>query len=148
MLERHNVMREITAIDTCKTWRDTKRYLYNWDGIEVATRDSVWFARIEANRSCCENFGYFSLNDEDASYFIGADLLEVDVVDTALNTRKLAEADLCLQHEGNIMFVNFVTSKGVLQFAVYNEHNGYYGHVVQVGKVTLDGVTLTHEDTL
>ena len=30
--------------------------------------------------------------------------------------------------EGGVMFVNITTSKGVLQFVAYNEHNGYYGH--------------------
>ena len=26
------------------------------------------------------------------------------------------------------MFVNINTSNGLLQFAAYNNHNGYYGH--------------------
>lgn len=29
-----------------------------------------------------------------------------------------------------VMFINIETTKGFLQFVVYNEHNGYYGHSV------------------
>lgn len=32
----------------------------------------------------------------------------------------------------NISFINFETGKGVLQFVVYNMHNGYYGHDVSI----------------
>jgi len=28
------------------------------------------------------------------------------------------------------MFINIDTSEGLLQFAAYNSHNGYYGHSV------------------
>lgn len=28
------------------------------------------------------------------------------------------------------MFINVETTRGLLQFAAYNEHNGYYGHDV------------------
>jgi hypothetical protein len=28
----------------------------------------------------------------------------------------------------NVYFITFETSNGTLQLAVYNEHNGYYGH--------------------
>ena len=87
------------------------------------------------------------LNDEDTAYFVGADLISVEVVDTALNTKKLKEADISVSY-GGIMFVNFVTSKGVMQFVLYNEHNGYYGHDVHVGRTVADVTTIRHKDTL
>ena len=31
---------------------------------------------------------------------------------------------------GSAMFINVETTRGLLQFAAYNEHNGYYGHDV------------------
>ena len=42
------------------------------------------------------------------------------------------------------MFVNINTSNGALQFAAYNEHNGYYGHeaVVISEKSDLDAKRL------
>ena len=33
---------------------------------------------------------------------------------------------------GSAMFINVETTKGLLQFAAYNEHNGYYGHGVKL----------------
>jgi hypothetical protein len=66
-------------------------------------------------------------SDDEFHEFIGAELLSVDIVDKALN--KKTDIDV---YEGGIIFVNIETSKGILQFAVYNEHNGYYGHSARV----------------
>lgn len=30
------------------------------------------------------------------------------------------------------VFIDFETSKGKLQFVLYNDHNGYYGHYVTI----------------
>ena len=37
-------------------------------------------------------------------------------------------------HFGGIQFVDFVTDRGTFQLAVYNSHNGYYGHGILVLK--------------
>lgn len=37
-------------------------------------------------------------------------------------------------HINQIQFVDFVTSRGTFQLAVYNSHNGYYGHGIIVAK--------------
>lgn len=66
-------------------------------------------------------------SDDDFSEYIGSELLCVDVVDKALN--KKTDIDI---YEGGIIFLNLETSNGTLQFAVYNEHNGYYGHNAKV----------------
>lgn len=137
-------MTKILSIDENKTWSGTQDS-YTWDGVEVVTDGGTWFARIDNMQGCCETWGYIKLNDESVDYFVGSDLLSVEVVDTALNVKKLADIDL---NEGGIMFVNFVTSKGVMQFAVYNEHNGYYGHDAQVGYTKGEKTTLTHEEVL
>lgn len=73
-------------------------------------------------QSCCENWGYFMSNDalED---FIGAEVLDVKLVDECLNVAKAPTI-----YEGDIMFVNIETNRGTLQFVAYNEHNGYYSH--------------------
>ena len=60
--------------------------------------------------------------------FIGAELLDIKVVDTALNVESVKK-ELPYGHDGgDTMFVNLETDKGTLQLAVYNDHNGYYGH--------------------
>lgn len=60
--------------------------------------------------------------------------MEVKVTDTALNQKvltKMEEEYIC---NGSIQFVDFITNNGVFQLAVYNVHNGYYGHGILVAK--------------
>lgn len=85
------------------------------------------------SQCCCENWGYFSSND-DFNDFIGAEVLSVAVVDDALTTTVVPDL-----YDGSCMFVNIETDKGLFQLACYNEHNGYYSHeavVVENGVVT------------
>lgn len=77
---------------------------------------------ISDGQSCCENWGYIT-SEDNYEDFIGAELISVAGVDS-----KLAHVELQEIHEGDMMFVNFNTSEGVLQFVAYNEHNGYYAH--------------------
>lgn len=107
-----------------------------FDGYKVCTEDHEVMILISNEQNCCESWGYFDSND-DANQFIGANLHEVRLTDTALNMAALdangliwnGEIDL---DEGSIQFVDFVTDAGVFQLAVYNAHNGYYGHSVIV----------------
>jgi hypothetical protein len=138
-------MSKILSIDEYKTW-NADGYPDKWEGIAVTTATHTWFVRIEAGQSCCETFGSVYLNDEDSYYFVGSDLIDVEVVDMALNTKKLAEHEITDYAE--TMFVNFTTSKGIMQLVVYNEHNGYYGHDAQVGRTTAEDTTIIHVETL
>jgi len=45
---------------------------------------------------------------------------------------------------GGICFVDFITTNGTFQLAVYNSHNGYYGH----GIVVAIDEKIVHDDTL
>jgi hypothetical protein len=99
-----------------------------WDGFEVTTTTQKIKLLIDNQASCCESWGHFWVNDKPEE-FIGAELLGVEVVDTALNVQKLDDLSL---DEGEVMFVNLKTSVGVLQFTAYNSHNGYYGHTAKV----------------
>ena len=76
----------------------------------------------------------FSLN---GGATVCAEIRGVTVTDTALHTR-----DLSLD-EGDTMFVNIETDRGVLQFVAYNSHNGYYGQTAYVLSTQL-----RHEATL
>jgi len=81
--------------------------------------------------------------DEPADY-IGAELLKVELTDVALNKEKVEKTAQYGFDGGGIQFVDFVTTKGVFQLAVYNAHNGYYGHGIALAV----GDTVLHEDTL
>ena len=103
---------------------DSKDYT-TFEGFLVVTNKQTIKVGIDSGQSCCEDYGYFMTNDE-IDEFIGASLLSIDVVDDCLNKEKLK--DLSFDYGGGVMFVNFETDKGTLQFTAYNEHNGYYGH--------------------
>ena len=116
-----------------------------FDGYKVSTDSHEILVLISNEQNCCENWGYFDTND-DASQYIGADLHNVRLTDTALSQAALDAAGLMWHgeidlEEGGIQFVDFITDAGVFQLAVYNAHNGYYGHSVIVaidGKIIFD----------
>lgn len=93
-----------------------------YDGFIITTSEQEIKMGIENGQSCCEDWGYL-MSEDNVDEFIGADLIDIKVVDQALNTK--ANIDV---YDGGIMFINIETSKGVLQFVAYNSHNGYYGH--------------------
>lgn len=92
---------------------------------------------INMVRDCCEHPGYF-MSEDDFNDFIGAEVLSVERVNTALKVSQV-EQFWCVTKEGkldldggDIMFVNINTNRGTLQFVAYNEHNGYYSHMAGV----------------
>jgi hypothetical protein len=97
---------------------------------------------IDNGQSCCEQWGYF-MSEDDLSYFEGSDFVELVITDTALSEAKMIENDCNNIYEGGVMFVDIKTSKGVLQFVAYNQHNGWYGHGAYI--ISRD---LNHEETL
>ena len=71
------------------------------------------------------------MSEDDFADFIGAQLIDIKIVDTALNVTELKMEDELKGgglDAGDTMFVNINTSEGLLQFVAYNSHNGYYGH--------------------
>lgn len=102
------------------------------DGYKVETDKHIFYVLIDNGQSCCESWGYLS-SEDNFEQFIGAELFEVQLTDTALN-QKAVENSEYYEEEGGIQFVDFKTSNGVFQLAVYNAHNGYYGHGILVAK--------------
>ena len=103
---------------------------YPTEGYRIQTTDHTYWLLIDNQQDCCEQWGYFSTND-DPSDFLGKELIEIRLTDTALNTKKVTDELPYGLDAGGIQFVDFVFSDGsVLQFAVYNAHNGYYGHAI------------------
>lgn len=98
------------------------------DGYRVATDAHVFLVLIENLGWCCESWGYLQSEDDLAS-FVGQGLREVRLTDIARNQKILDVLDV---YEGGAQLVDFVTSHGVFQIAVYNSHNGYYGHEIRV----------------
>lgn len=103
-----------------------------YDGYEVKTNHHSYKVLIDNGQSCCEDWGYFASNDESFERFIGKQLVGVYLTDTALNTKQVDDLYL---GEGDVQFVDFCFADGdKLQLAVYNSHNGYYGHPIFVLK--------------
>jgi hypothetical protein len=94
-----------------------------YDGYQIITDKQTIKVGISNGQSCCEHWGYLT-SEDDLKQFEGAKLLSIEVVDKALD--KISVPDC--SYGGGAMFVNIETSEGLLQFAAYNEHNGYYGH--------------------
>jgi hypothetical protein len=105
----------------------------NMDGYKVETEEHTYYVLIDNGQSCCENWGYMS-SEDDLSYFIGSELKEVKITDTAYNQTVVTKMDDEYIGNGEIQFVDFITDKGVFQLAVYNSHNGYYGHGILIAK--------------
>lgn len=103
------------------------------DGYMVETENHTYYVLIDNGQSCCENWGYLT-SEDDHDYFIGAELLSVSVTDTALNQTVLTKMDKLYVTDNETQFVTFETSIGAFQLAVYNSHNGYYGHGIMVAK--------------
>lgn len=101
------------------------------DGYVVTTTNHTYRVLIDNEESCCESWGYFSTDDNLEDY-IGSELISVELTDKALKTEPIEELEYldC----GGVQFVTFKTSKGDFQLAVYNGHNGYYGHGIIVAE--------------
>lgn len=103
------------------------------DGYKVRTEQHVFHVLINNEQSCCEDWGYLA-SDDRLDAFIGVELVGIELTDTALNKEKVDEAAKYGFDDGGIQFVDFVTDRGTFQLAVYNAHNGYYGHGILVAK--------------
>lgn len=112
-------------------------------GYKVKTSKHELLVLIDNEQSCCENWGYFS-SDDNLQDYVGATLQAVELVDTALNVKDLEERFTYGFYEGGVQFVTFKTDRGDFQLAVYNAHNGYYGHGIIIAE---DGHILC-QDTL
>lgn len=103
------------------------------DGYRITTDQHTFHVLIDNAQSCCESWGYLS-SDDDLSGFIGAILKQINLTDTALNAEAVEQSDWYDGDDCGIQFVDFMTDRGVFQLAVYNAHNGYYGHGILVAK--------------
>jgi hypothetical protein len=122
---------KIIRIDEVYGYKLSKKEYSTYEGYEIITENNKILVLIQDGQQCCERSGYFS-SDDDLSEFIGANLREINLTDTALERIEIKEKEKLEDSQCSIQFVDFVTSKGTFQLAVYNSHNGYYGHDIMV----------------
>lgn len=104
-----------------------------YDGYKVVTDTNTYYVLISNGQECCESWGYMT-SDDDLNDYIGANLQAVRLTDVALNQEVVKDSGYYDGEFGGIQFVDFVTDRGTFQLAVYNSHNGYYGHGILVLK--------------
>lgn len=103
------------------------------DGFKITTNKQEIFILIDNDQSCCEHWGYISSEDR-FDDFIGAKILGINQVGLDLAIKNVKDFDFS-SDEMSAVFINVETSKGTLQFALYNSHNGYYGHSYRIRSV-------------
>jgi len=105
----------------------------NSEGYSISLSDnSLIRILIEAETQCCEYHGYMCSEDEFAD-FIGAEIISVESISEDLVSSEIISfidglRDIDNERYTCDVFVNVNTNRGALQFALYNSHNGYYGH--------------------
>ena len=133
MTEKIISIREITNIKASPNEYD------KYDGWQVLTTKQAIRLLISNEQNCCESWGY-GISEDNPEGFIGAELVNVQLVDADGNVTNRADESVDEYDEGATVFVNFVTDRGVFQITLYNAHNGYYGHavIVQSDQVKLE----------
>lgn len=112
-------------VERVNKYRVGSTYIDTYEGFVITLdNDEVIKVGISDRQSCCENWGHVQ-SEDDLSQYVGAELLKVEVTDLGLKKYPVIDEKY---FEGGAMFVDFTTDKGVFQLAVYNDHNGYYGH--------------------
>ena len=103
-----------------------------YDGLMIETEEEEIYFVIQNGQQCCENWGTYLYTPETLEDYIGADYLgytesTCEQIVNSLKNEYVNPDETC--------FLNIKTSKGVIDYAVYNSHNGYYSHDV-VLKIT------------
>lgn len=133
MTRKIRIIEEVFDVPLEARWDENTTRTKMFDGYVIETEDETIQILVQNEQQCCENCGYIVSEDE-LSQFVGANILEVSVVDeslitTVLNKLPVVEDDYTYLEA---VFVNVNTDKGLLQFAVYNAQNGYYGHEIRI----------------
>jgi hypothetical protein len=84
---------------------------------------------ISAKQNCCEKWGALFLDTpDDITQFIDATVINIE--DICAGLKICNELNICndIDIECSETQLRITTTKGILQFAVYNSHNGSYNH--------------------
>lgn len=97
------------------------------DGYSIWTTVMLIEFWISNERQCCESWGYFS-SDDDLSRFIGKEIDRIELDSEKCGSYEIPEDAKSLDC-GGIRFITVHLADGdSFQLAVYNAHNGFYGH--------------------
>lgn len=120
-------MSRIIKVDTSASYADKAgSYPRQYDGIRITFDDGEeLFFGINTDQYCCETVAYLHSVD-DPEEFIGANFLRLDERDTW--PENVGEEEPEYWDGGGFQAIDVVTDRGIMQFVVYNEHNGYYSH--------------------
>ena len=89
-----------------------------YEGLIIETDKGSIKLAITIGQCCCANFGsLFFETPDDITQFVGAKILEIEDIDI--------KHDECIDNETQL---RITTDRGIIQYAIYNEHNGYYSH--------------------
>ena len=105
------------------------------DGYTIVTTEQIIKIGIDSAGQCCEYSGYFC-SEDNIEDFIGSEIKHIYLTDESLNSEKFPEyikdkmSNIEYRYNTVAIFVNIFTSSGTLQFTVYNDHNGHYGHKI------------------
>jgi hypothetical protein len=101
-------------------------------GYTILTNKRSISILIHNHPQCCENWGRLSTEDEDLTKFIGHELVELNITQADTHTTFVKDLANMKIECGEYEFITLKTDKSVLQFAVYDEHNGEYGHSIYI----------------
>jgi len=108
-----------------------------FDGFRITTDSKVFELLISNGQDCCEDFGSI-VSEDNLDDFIGSEIKDFKCVDSAdyndIPLFKKANNDSEYVDVFDCAFIDFNTNKGTIQFAVYNHHNGYYGHDIVINE--------------
>ena len=105
-------IKEDTIIDNSRGWRES------YEGLIIETDNGSIKLVISDSQSCCEQWGaLFFETPDDISQFVGAKILQIQDIDINHDDEINNETQL-----------RITTDRGIIQYAIYNEHNGYYSH--------------------
>lgn len=105
-------IKEDTIVDESSDWRES------YEGLIIETDKGSIKLVISDNQSCCEQWGaLFFETPDDVSQFVGAEILQIEDID--IKREEFIDNETQLR---------ITTDRGIIQYAIYNEHNGYYSH--------------------
>lgn len=114
---------KILKIEEVNGYRPKQDSKSTYSGYRIKTEKDELLLLIFDNQNCCEQWGY-ACSDENFDDYIGADFIKYEEV---YSEDLGSKVDLYGDVSG-MCFLNIYTSRGKLDFAVYNAHNGHYGH--------------------
>ena len=105
-------IKEDTIVDKSSGWRES------YEGLIIKTNKGSIKLVISDGQSCCEQWGaLFFETPDDVSQFVGAKILQIQDID--IKREEFIDNETQLR---------ITTDRGIIQYAIYNEHNGYYSH--------------------